>query len=451
MHIAIIGLGNMGTALAGAFLTRGHHVLAIDADPLKVAALRRGASPSAEDCAAAIFARALADGRLTVAPAVGELSRIDLAFIAVQTPADGNRCDYSALRAVLGAVNGRLPDGASLIVASTLFPGAVREHCLPWVQRGVHFAYQPVFLRAGFGIADYLHPGKLILGIADPDAPPPTLAAFFDDLTETSPTYTSYDEAEWIKLVHNAFMSAKIAFANEIGALCDVHGVDAERVIELTFRETDAGRLLTTSHMTPGPPFAGPCLPKDAAVLQGFLESSTAYDTWLAHGVAAGLHESNARYRRELIERWLAAGRRTGGPLGIIGLAFRPGTNDMRGSLALDFICAAENASFEWMGYDPALVGISRDAYRLACRQDESLERLDDRVRTPLADVWTRCPVILINRHLDAAERAAVRALQAGPVLIDLYRNDLRSAELPHSPEPTLRRPTRKPPVTLGL
>lgn len=420
--VAVIGLGNMGMSVLGALLSRGLSVVAVDRDGGKLDALRRGHSLVPEKGAKAIIRQSLADGRLTVDEGCANAAAWPVSFVAVQTPNDGRQCDYRALRAVLAVLAGRVNDGHLLIVGSTVFPGAIEREVLPILAGGqLDFVYQPVFLRAGFGIDDYLHPGKVILGVRDPEKPPEKLARLAERiLTDVPPRFVSYAESEWIKVVHNAFMSMKIAFVNEIALLCAGHPVSPERIVALTLEESTHGRLLTRSHTQPGIPFSGPCLPKDAEVLRGMVEASP-HAAALRQCICAALGPSNDGFRTLLVERWLAFARDPGRPLGIIGMSFRPGFNEMRHSLALDFVRAAQARGIEVLAYDPAFESATVEDYRLACRQDNELLTLWPLFR-PLEEVWQMSQGLLFNRRLDEGEQRRIARLPRPPA-VDLYDN----------------------------
>lgn len=419
--IAVIGLGNMGMSVLGALLDRGLRVVAVDLDPLKLEALADGRAVVPEHRAEEILKRAMAEGRLTLASDCSKARDWPVVFLAVQTPAVGNACDYTALRRVCRQLVDELADDSLVIVGSTVFPGSFANEVLPcWRGRAIDVVYQPVFLRAGYGIDDFLRPGKVVVGLARPDDPPSRLLEFLSRLRLAEiASLVRYEESEWIKLVHNAFMSLKIAFVNEIALLCEQYPVRADRVIELTLTETEHGRLLTRSHTTPGIPFSGPCLPKDSDVLRGMVEESRQAHR-LREGVCAALAPSNRAFRDELIDRWLALAPSSDSVLGIVGMSFRPGFNEMRHGLALDFVRAARQGDRSLKVYDPAFENIGERDFVLACRQDEELLKLRPLFHS-LEEVW-KCDGVLLNRPLSESERARVQTLPR-PRAIDLYGN----------------------------
>lgn len=422
--VAVVGLGNMGMSVVGALLDRGLRVVAVDRDEEKLNALKKGHTLVPEDRAEEVLQKGLQEGRLEVVHGCARAGEWPVIFIAVQTPSEGLQCNYNALRNVLHEVAENAQDGTLVIVGSTVFPGAIAKEVLPALgQRNFDLAYEPVFLRAGHGIDDFLRPGKVVAGVADPLHPPARLVKLLQTLIhDVAPRYVTYAESEWIKVVHNAFMSMKIAFANEVALLCEEYEVDAERVMDVTLDESKYGRLLTRSHTIPGVPFSGPCLPKDADVLRGLAKASK-YAAALEPGLCCALRESNLAFRNRLVSQWLELASDRSRPLGIVGMAFRPGFNEMRHSLALDFLTAARSNQIDVVVYDPAFEDVSEEEYVLACRQDEMLKSLRPLFR-PLEEVWSS-QGLLLNRHLDPQERQRIQHLPV-PGMIDLYRNNLQ-------------------------
>src|SRR5690242_18573232 len=179
--VAIVGLGNMGISVLGACLQKGRSCVAVDLDRRKLQELAAGRTVVPEHGIEAILATALAEARLQVGESVAATTACELVFVGVQTPASGEQCDYSALKAVLRELSAVAPDGQVIVIGSTVFPGALAAEILPIfaARPGVHLVYEPVFLRAGYGIDDYLRPGKLVAGVRKPSNPPPVLDRFF--------------------------------------------------------------------------------------------------------------------------------------------------------------------------------------------------------------------------------------------------------------------------------
>ncbi len=425
MHdLAVIGVGNMGVSVLGAFLKRAASCVAIDIDRAKIAELAEGRTVVPESGAAEVFAKAVREKKLVASTDLADVKKARCVFVGVQTPYKGDRCDYTALRKVLRGLAEVAPRGQAIVIGSTVFPGGIKAELLPELRGRDDLAlvYEPVFLRAGFGIDDYTNPGKLIFGVSDPENPAPVLRDVFCPIIDAKPVFTKWESAEWIKMVHNAWMGVKVCFANEIDVLCRGFDADTEEVLRHTFEEGPKGRLMTLSHMMPGPPYSGPCLPKDAIVLGGLLQDHQA--SWMrGRSVLEALRTSNECFTEDLVDRWITAGRVTGKPLGIVGVAFRPDFNEIRGSLALPFIRRAKKEGIEVLAYDPMFVGIERPAFQLAARQDVEVEGLFETVTYALEDVWRRSGAVLVNRALQPDEWRRIADLPE-PFVLDLYRNE---------------------------
>jgi len=428
--IAVIGLGNMGVSVLCAALDKGLSGIGIDTDSAKTSELAAGRTIVPERDADTILASALSEGRLEIGHSAAAAASARLVFIGVQTPAKGQDCDYTVLKIVLGELAKTAPLGQVIVIGSTVFPGAMAAEILPVLasRPDLDVVYEPVFLRAGFGIRDYQQPGKLVAGVKDPARPNPVLQDLFARVVDETPRYVQYSEAEWIKMVHNAWMCMKISFANEIGALCADWGTDGAAVINIAFGEGPRGRLLTLSHMLPGAPYSGPCLPKDAQILGGLLEQSS-NRAWFQNGVCTALRTSNEHQRESLVTRWLDGARGSKAPLGVIGVAFRPEFNEVRSSLALDFFLAARANGHQVLAYDPSFEGISKPDYELAARQDRLVESLYESVVHPIEKVWAESSAVVINRKLTPNELHRIALVGTQPAcIVDLYDNNIESA-----------------------
>ena len=183
----------MGVSVIGAFLAKGRRCLAIDIDHRKVAEMTAGRSVVPEAGASTLFARAVAEGRLQATTNLARVAEAACVFIAVQTPAHDDQCDYSVLQRLLRDLADCARRGQPLVVGSTVFPGGIRRHLLPELvsRPDLPLVYEPVFLRAGFGIEDYIKPGKFLFGVEDPTHVPervrPSLVPWSRPSRGTSP------------------------------------------------------------------------------------------------------------------------------------------------------------------------------------------------------------------------------------------------------------------------
>lgn len=330
----IIGAGNMGLAVAGALYELGKEVRIIDVDTDKLERLKTGTWHP--------------EGRTfwNKIPVATKIPDDGWNLICVQTPVTDSVCDYRALKSTLGHPN--------TVVMSTIFPDA------PSFEFDI---LHPVFLREGTGIDDYKNPGKAVLGGKES-----TCREFWEQTgIQCNPTIVDVETAKWAKLIHNSFMCMKICFSNAWG---DVIGEKSWDALSSALTENSNGRLLTLSHMRPGKPFDGPCLPKDASVMKqygGFLKSAWDYN----------------RDKIEKVFNWLNEAKKPG----LAGLAFRPGSDEIRDSIGLELM----NRIPKLVAWDPDL---NVDKWDILARGSNQVLSLKNRIVSSLDS----CDRVLINR-----------------------------------------------------
>jgi GDP-mannose 6-dehydrogenase len=414
MKLAVIGLGNMGVSVAAAALRRGFRVVAMDVDPDKVAMTDRGQCVVPEPGISEVFMAARRDDRLVATTDLKyAIASSDVCFIAVPTPPDElGDIDYRVLLSLLEKM--RDPIAArvrryDIVLGSTVFPGVTRSLLLPRLEplrlgEEFQFAVSPVFLRAGSGMEDYLDAGRVVVGIEgeQQEGIREYFARLFPGREDV--WFVDFDTAECVKAVHNAWMSMKVVFANETGQWCRSVGVDGRKVMDIVLSDTK--RLLSRSHLSPGPPYSGPCLPKDALALRRQL-ATRRLDCPLFEAV----HESNVVYKRALFETLLFDGDPSKG-LGVLGVAFKPDFNEPRWSIATELLDLARRRGWRTFGYDRAFVRCDRASFELACRGATYLHELHDSICLTLPQVWTSAARIFLNMNLSDEERATIEALQ---------------------------------------
>ncbi len=399
--VAIIGAGNMGMAIAGAMLQRNRSVIIIDKDQVKIDCLTAKHSPVPEEN----IEKLLWDGDFLATTNIERIVDAYVIYIAVETPAMTGQCDYLPLRRVLEQVSAHRRADQGVVIGSTVYPGGFKKlGDYPNMGfKNAFLAYHPVFLRAGTGIADYQNPGKVIFGVADPLNEPGFLAPFkhvSNCQHTTDYVLCSREEAEWIKMVHNSFMCLKVAYANELADVMKKHGIqNPNAIMSHTFVEkASVNRLFSMSHLRPGPPYSGTCLPKDAEILTGLLPLSDDYQ------VLHALEDSNTTYLDRVFESWIDQCARGAG---VIGLTYRPGFNELRRALStrLFDMAISEDLPIEKLwGYDPVFVHASDDVVKLAARGDSDVLRIKDRIVFDLGQVWINCDSIVINKKLAPSE-----------------------------------------------
>ena len=357
MKVAVFGLGYVGTVTAACLAANGHDVWGVDPDELKVAAVSAGLSPVVEPGLEALLAQTVSSGTLhaTVEP-LRALCDADVSLLCVGTPsAAGGETNLAYIHRViddlihsLGQVNG---DQAfhTVVIRSTVPPGTVESVAVRLQSAfqdstlDVGVAMCPEFLREGTGIADFYSPPYTVIGSTNPRAVE-RLSSLFSFLD--APVRVVYPStAEALKYACNAFHATKISFANELGRIFGRLGVDTREVMEL-FCE-DSYLNISPKYLRPGFAFGGSCLPKDLRSLI-YLARSQSIDIPLLSGTLA----SNQLSINEAIDRVVAGeGRR----VALLGLSFKPGSDDLRESPYVDLAETLLGKGYELRIHDPVL------------------------------------------------------------------------------------------------
>jgi len=334
LKIAVIGLGHVGAVTAVCLANAGHEVIAIDADPAVMSAIGRGLPPVIEPGLAEVFAATVASGRLR-AGTYGTLAEEapQLVIVCVGTPgaADGSLDASQVVDAArqLAEALGDGRDAVAVVFRSTLMPGTMDDRISPLFATLDHVSlgYNPEFLREGSAIADFLHPSRIVIaGAEEARRLLRSLYAFIG-----APVFeTSFRVAETVKLVDNTFHALKVSFANEIGRFASVAGIDSAQLFEIFLADRQLN--ISPRYLTPGLSFGGPCLPKDVAALSAALAQAG-----IAAPLVGGVLNSNAEHRRFLVRRVGAMVPKEARAI-LLGLGFKSGTADVRGSVVVELV-----------------------------------------------------------------------------------------------------------------
>lgn len=367
MRISIFGLGYVGAVSAGCLATEGHEVIGVDPNRTKVDLINRGQTPVIEKDIGEMIAAAVAAGRLRATTDVAEaVAASELSFICVGTPSQFNgNLDLSHVRKVceeIGTALREKTDFHVVVARSTMLPGSMRTVVIPTLEEfsgrraGVDFGVcsNPEFLREGTAVYDYRNPPKTVIGETDARAGE-MLVELYKNLTAPL-IRTDVETAEMVKYTDNAWHALKVAFANEIGNLCKALGIDGHRVMEIFCQDTKLN--LSPYYLKPGFAFGGSCLPKD---LRALTYKARALDLELP--VLNAILPSNARQVARGIAMVAAQGRKK---VGILGFAFKAGTDDLRESPLVELIETLIGRGYELRLYDrnvrlATLTGANRD------------------------------------------------------------------------------------------
>ena len=351
MNITVVGLGHLGTVAAGGLAAAGHDVTGLDIDERKVRALQSGRAPmyepGLEDCLASGVDRGnLRFFRLDEFAAPLE----QIALIAAGTPsAPDGRADLSQVHSALGWVKSRKPKELTLVMKSTVPPGSGAAFVRQALQ-GVDAEYvaNPEFLREGRALQDWMFPDRIVLG-AEPGASRGVAAVKEMYSGMDSPfLVTGITSAEMIKYAGNAFLATRISFINEMASLCDAVGASIDAVSDGLALDQRNGKKIYA-----GVGYGGSCFPKDIRALE-HLANVAGIRLDLLTAVTA----VNDRQRELPVRRLLArfGGNLEGVTVGVLGLAFKPGTSDVRGAVSLDVINALAEHGAKVRAFDPQAV-----------------------------------------------------------------------------------------------
>lgn len=345
--VAILGTGYVGTANAVGFAELGCDVVGFDTDSRRIAALRVGIPPYREEGLAEQLSRHLRNGRLTFVPDLA-MAVNDAAFviIAVGTPSNGDgSADLSHLEAAIEALCALPDQRRKIIVLRSTVPAGTSDRIAASLPRGFELLYCPEFLREGNAIWDFLHPDRTIIGAGSERA-----ARAFAGLVRSlnAPVMvTDRCDAELIKGAANAFLALKISFANEIANLCGTLDADARNVLH----GIGLDRRIGEAYLTPGIGFGGPCFEKDVLSLEHLARSSETPSQLLE--ATLRVNEAQPRKVVDMLEEEL--GSLDGAHIGVWGLAFKAGTDDLRTSLALRVLDDLGTRGATATAYDPAI------------------------------------------------------------------------------------------------
>ncbi|MBL6456991.1 UDP-glucose/GDP-mannose dehydrogenase family protein [Belnapia sp. T6] len=355
MRIAVLGAGYVGLVSGACFAEFGVNVCIVDTDPAKVEALRRGVIPIYEPGLDKLVAENHADGRLGFTTDLEEaMEGADCVFLAVGTPSrrgDGHADLRYVYAAAEGVARAAKKDGLVLVTKSTV-PVGTGQKIREIVQRvrpdlTIHVASNPEFLREGNAIGDFMRPDRVVLG-ADSDAAFATLRRLYRPLylIETPIVATSIETAELIKYAANAFLATKITFINEIADLCERVGADVHDVARGMGLDGRIGRKF----LHPGPGYGGSCFPKDTLAL-----ALTARDAGAPIRLVEATIAVNDARKEAMADRILAAlgPSPAGKSVGILGVTFKPETDDMRDAPSLVILPKLVAAGVEVTVHDP--------------------------------------------------------------------------------------------------
>ena len=339
MKISVVGCGYLGAVHAACMAELGHDVLGIDVDDTKVAALSAGRAPFYEPGFEELLTRVLGTGRLRFTTTPGDdLADVDLHFIAVGTPqSDTGAADLSYVDAAVATLLAGAAPGSVVVGKSTVPVGTAAHLADRLAERDIALVWNPEFLREGFAVADTLHPDRIVYGLSADPARAELGRTRLDEvyarlLADGIPQIvTDYVTAELVKVAANSFLATKISFINAMAELCEATGGDVTALADALGHDERIGRRFLGA----GVGFGGGCLPKD---IRAFVARAQELGVHDAVSFLREVDAINQRRRDRVVDLALRSlgDQLSGARVTVLGAAFKPNSDDIRDSPALD-------------------------------------------------------------------------------------------------------------------
>jgi UDPglucose 6-dehydrogenase len=415
VRLSVVGTGYLGATHAAAMAELGHEVLGVDVDETKVARLNNGDVPFYEPELPDLLRRNLDRGAVRFTTDLGEAAAFaDLHFVCVGTPQRQSEfaADLSYVDAAFAALADRIRPGATVVGKSTV-PVGTAARLAPGIEAaGGTLVWNPEFLLEGFAVKDTLHPDRIVLGLKDgphdtsngraaiEEAYAPIMTA-----TQLPVVVTDYATAELVKVAANSFLATKISFINAMAEVCEVTGADVTALAEAIGHDERIGHRFLHA----GLGFGGGCLPKDIRAFMaraGELGVDQAL-TFLKHVDAINLRR---RARMVDLARELCDGSLAGHRIAVLGVAFKPNSDDIRDSPALDVAATVQRAGAAVRVYDPQAMPNARILSPTLAYEASAEDACRD------ADVVLHLTAWSEFRELDPAE---LKSVVATPRIVD--------------------------------
>ena len=412
MRIAMIGTGYVGLVSGACFSEFGNDVVCVDKDEVKISRLDRGEIPIFEPGLDDLVANNVRAGRLTFTTDLTSAVRdADAVFIAVGTPTrrgDGHAdlsYVYGAAKEIAAAM-----DGYTVVVTKSTVPvgtGREVERIIREARPDVDFdvCSNPEFLREGAAITDFMRPDRVVIGTESERAQEAMREIYRPlYLIETPIVFTSLQTSELIKYAANTFLATKITFINEIADLCEQVGADVHDVSRGIGLDGRIGRKF----LHPGPGYGGSCFPKDTLALV-----KTAQDFNAPLRIVETVVDINDKRKKQMADKVIQAcgGSVSGKTVAVLGLTFKPNTDDMRDSPSLDIVPALQAAGAKVKAYDPEGMKEAREMLPGVEMCDNAYAPMDGADVVVLITEWNEFRALDLKR---------IKGLLKKPLMVDL-------------------------------
>jgi len=418
MKISIFGMGYVGVVSGACLLRDGHEVTGVDLNPAKIADLAQGRSPIQEPGVADLLAEGHKAGRLRATTEAREaLTDSQMAWICVGTPPEPNGgINLSSVETVIRQIARALRNSNArplIVLRSTCLPGTTADRVIPLLEKesgltvgkDIHIVFHPEFLREGTAVEDFDKPPKIIVGEAHPGAGDLLLSVY--EKYDAPRFRLELSEAELVKYCDNLLHALKITFANEVAAIAKSVGLDARLLADVYCSDTKLN--ISPHYLRPGFAFGGSCLPKDLRAILRFASLKS-----LQLPMLQSVLQSNESQINNLVQRVLKYQPDT---VGMVGLAFKPNTDDMRESPYVKVAKALIGEGIKLRIYDPViqpqrLIGSNKEQVQKALRHLEELL-----VHSP--EDLSKTNLIIVNHPIVDAD-CVCHWLNAGIHVLDL-------------------------------
>jgi len=410
LKISVIGTGYLGATHAACMSHLGFEVVGVDVDPAKIASLASGTIPFYEPGLQELLQSELATGRLTFSSDLSSIADCDVHFICVGTPqvADGLAADLSYVFSSLRSIAPIIKAGSLVVGKSTVPVGTaatMREELLA-INPDVDLAWNPEFLREGFAVEDTLSPNRLVVGVTNSRAEEILRQVYAKNLSENIPwVVADLPTAELVKVSANAFLATKISFINAMAEICEAAGGDVTVLAKAIGYDPRIGNRFLQA----GIGFGGGCLPKD---LRAFIARSKELGADQALEFLQDIDSINLRARTrmiELVRKDLSEDLR-GKKIAVLGAAFKPDSDDVRDSPALDISAQIQAAGAIVTVHDPKAIANAAKRFPALNYAETIEECVSD------ADLVLHLTEWKIYREIDPAQ---LISRVANPIMID--------------------------------
>ncbi|MFN2531065.1 MAG: nucleotide sugar dehydrogenase [Pyrinomonadaceae bacterium] len=421
MRISVFGIGYVGCVSAACFSAAGHNVIGVDINPAKADIINNGRSPIVEPGVSELIKASVSAGRLSATTGLNTaINNSDLSLICVGTPSRPNgSLDLSHIIDVCTGIGKALKEKNephTVVVRSTMLPGTMDQVVVPTLEKfsgkraGLHFqvCMNPEFLREGSSLKDFYSPPFTLIGVEEKFSGAQLRELYAP--VDAPVLVTSIRTAEMVKYVCNCFHALKVSFANEVGNICKAGGIDSHEVMEIFTQDTKLN--LSPYYFKPGFAFGGSCLPKDLRAM-----NYKAKELDVETPVLSSILPSNRLQVARAVDMVLRTGKKR---IGVFGLSFKAGTDDLRESPMVNVIETLIGKGLQLTIYDrdvslARLFGANKEYIEV------EIPHISQLMRTSIEEVLNESEVVVVGNRAEEFLELPDR-LKPGQKLIDLVR-----------------------------